>query len=296
MDDCRFVPLDQLVDPPVVLRLVNRASVSYLELRDSLADRGFLNSICVRPSPRFSGKYDVADGLYRVTAAREIGRPGAPAVIKTLTDDDLLAIQIQANAVRPETTAMEYARQIKRIMEARPRATLAEISHRILHKSPGWVSETLGLLGLRKDFQLAVDRGEMPLGSAYELARIPYKHQAQFFDLARTMPVAAFRAAAQAFLKQFQEAVRQGKLDAFFTEDFKPVPHMRPLKEVLAEYEKPTRASLLLTAENCKTLTEAWRVSLAWVLHLDRESVEAQREAVLNRNRQRSKEASDQQL
>ena len=296
MDDCRFVPLDQLVDPPVVLRLVNRESVSYLELRDSLADRGFLNSICVRPSPRFPGKYDVADGLYRVTAAREIGLPGAPAVIKNLTDDDLLAIQIQANAVRPETTPMEYARQIKRIMEARPRATLAEISHRILHKSPGWVSETLGLLGLRKDFQLAVDRGEMPLGSAYELARIPYKHQAQFFDLARTMPVAAFRAAAQAFLKQFQEAVRQGKLDAFFTEDFKPVPHMRPLKEVLAEYEKPTRASLLLTAENCKTLTEAWQASLAWVLHLDRESVEAQREAVLNRNRQRSKEASDQQL
>jgi hypothetical protein len=51
-----------------------------------------------------------------------------------------------------------------------------------------------------------------------------------------------------------------------------------------------------LTAENCKTLTEAWQASLAWVLHLDRESVEAQREAVLNRNRQRSKEASDQQL
>ena len=154
MDDCRFVPLDQLVDPPVVLRLVNRASVSYLELRDSLADRGFLNSICVRPSPRFPGKYDVADGLYRVTAAREIGLPGAPAVIKNLTDDDLLAIQIQANAVRPETTPMEYARQIKRIMEARPRATLAEISHRILHKSPGWVSETLGLLETAKGFSI----------------------------------------------------------------------------------------------------------------------------------------------
>ena len=141
---------------------------------------------------------------------------------------------------------------------------------------------------------MAVDRGEMPLGSAYELARIPYKHQAQFFDLARTMPVAEFRAAAQAFLKQFQEAVRQGKLDAFFTEEFQPVPHMRPLKEVLAEYEKPTCAALLLTAENCETMAQAWQAALAWVLHLDRESVEAQREAVLNRNRQRSKKASDQ--
>ena len=67
------------------------------------------------------------------------------------------------------------------------------------------------------------------------------------------MPVGEFRAAAQAFLKQFQEAVRQGKLDAFFTEDFKPQPYMRPLKEVSPEYEKPTCSALVLAAENCKT-------------------------------------------
>jgi hypothetical protein len=71
---------------------------------------------------------------------------------------------------------------------------------------------------------------------------------------------------------------------------------MRPLKEVLAEYEKPTLAALLLTAEHCKSLTEAWQASLAWVLHLDRESVEAQRQAVMNRSRKRLKEVSDQQI
>jgi ParB/RepB/Spo0J family partition protein len=295
MDECRFLPLDQLVDPPVVLRLVNRGSVAYLELRDSLAHYGPLNSVCVRPSLRCPGKYDVADGLYRVTAAREIALPGFPCIIKDLTDDELLAIQVQANALRPETTPLEYARQIKRIMEARPEATLAEISSRILHKSPKWVGETLGLLGLRKDYHLAVDRGEMPLGSAYELARIPYRHQAEFLDAARTMPVAKFRAVAQAFLKQFQEAVRQGKLDAFFTEDFKPVPHMRPLKGVIAECEKPACAALVLTAERCKTLTDAWRAALAWVLHLDRESIAIQRQAVTRRSRKRAKEVLDKQ-
>ena len=44
---------DQLVDPPVVLRLVHRGSVAYMELRDSIADRGILNPILVRPSGRF---------------------------------------------------------------------------------------------------------------------------------------------------------------------------------------------------------------------------------------------------
>jgi ParB/RepB/Spo0J family partition protein len=294
-DELKWIPAEELVDPPVVLRLVNRASVAYMELRDSIADRGVLNPILVRPSTRFPDKYDVADGLYRATCCREVGRSPVPCLVKDLTDNDLLAIQIQANALRPETTPMEYARQIKRIMEARPEATLAEISSRILHKSPKWVGETLGLLGLRKDYHLAVDRGEMPLGSAYELARIPYRHQAEFLDAARTMPVAKFRAVAQAFLKQFQEAVRQGKLDAFFTEDFKPVPHMRPLKGVIAECEKPACAALVLTAERCKTLTDAWRAALAWVLHLDRESIAIQRQAVTRRSRKRAKEVLDKQ-
>jgi hypothetical protein len=60
------------VDPPVVLRLVDRGSVGSLELRDSVADRGILNPILVRPSTRFPGCYDVADGLYRTAAASEM--------------------------------------------------------------------------------------------------------------------------------------------------------------------------------------------------------------------------------
>ena len=43
-------------------------------------------------------------------------------------------------------------------------------------------------------------------------------------------------------------------------------------------------------AEQCKTLTDAWQAALAWVLHLDRESIEAQRQAVMNRARQPRKE------
>ena len=279
----------------MVLRLVNRGSLAYMELRDSIAEWGVLTSIVVRPSARFPGKYDVADGLYRVNAARDAGRPSVPAMVKDLTDDDLLAIQIQANALRPETTPLDYARQIKRIIDSRPGIKEYELV-RIIHKSPGWISDVLRLFNLRKDLQAAVDRGEMPLGSAYELARIPYKHQTQFFDLARTMSVTEFRATAQAFLKQFQEAVRQGKLDAFFadTDDFTPQPYLRPLKEVQAEHDRPTQSALVLTAGNGRTPLDAWKAALAWVMHLDRESVENQRQAVLNRNRNR-KEVSDTQ-
>ena len=291
MDELKWIATDRLVDPPVVLRLVNRSSVAYMELRDSIAALGIIQPILARPSARFPEKYDVADGLYRVNCARDVGRETVPALVRDLTDDDLLAIQVQANALRPETTPMDYARQLKRIIDGRPGIKEYELVA-IVHKSPSWIADVLRLFNLRKDFQVAVDRGEMPLGSAYELARIPPKFQPQFFDPARTLPVAEFRATAQAFLKQFQEAVRQGKLDAFFTEDFKPQPYLRPLKELHAEFEKPTCSALVLTVENCKTPLDAWRAALAWVMHLDRESIENQRQAVLNRSR-RPREVPD---
>ena len=55
-DEFRLIPLDQIIEPWVVLRVVNRESVEYLELRDSIGRQGLLNSICVRPSPRRPGK------------------------------------------------------------------------------------------------------------------------------------------------------------------------------------------------------------------------------------------------
>ena len=52
-----------------------------------------------------------------------------PCIVKHgLTDEDVLALQIQANALRPETTAVEYARQIKVVAEAKPGITLAGLS------------------------------------------------------------------------------------------------------------------------------------------------------------------------
>jgi ParB family chromosome partitioning protein len=170
-DEFRLIPLDQIVEPWVVLRVVDRESVEYLELRDSIAHQGLLNSICVRPSPRTPGKMEVVDGLYRRAACCELRRPAMPCIVKhNLTDEDVLAIQIQANALRPETTVIEYARQIRRIMDAIMArqgrdATLADVSN-LVHKTPEWVRQQLDLLSLRADIQKAVERGEIPLGSA----------------------------------------------------------------------------------------------------------------------------------
>jgi len=288
-DEFRLISLDQIIEPWVVLRIVNRESIEELELRDSLAAVGPLNSICVRPSVQRPDCYEVVDGLYRYTAAAELRLPSLPCIVKhNLTDDDVLALQIQANALRPETTAVEYARQVKRIMDALTTrqgmdATLADVSN-LIHKGTAWIGDQLRLLSLRPDIQRAVERGEIPLKSAYTLAKLPRIHQTQLMELAKTAPAREFVPVAACLLKQIQEAARQGKLHDL-CKDFEPVSHLRPLKEVLAEYREHQLGGLALTKAGCKTPVDGWYLALKWALNLDEESIRQQRERILARSR-----------
>ncbi len=288
-DNICLVPLDRIIEPWVVLRVVDRESVEYLELRDSLAAVGPLNSICVRPSLRRPGYYEVVDGLYRYTAACELRLSALPCIVKhNLTDDDVLAIQVQANALRPATTAIEYARQIKRIMDALAGrqgrdATLADVSN-LIHKNVDWISAQLRLLSLRPDIQKAVERGEIPLKSAYTLAKLPRIHQGQLVELAKTAPAMEFVPVAARLVKQIQEAARQGKL-ADFCKDFEPVPHLRSLKEVLAERREHQLGGLAVVKASSETPVDGWYLALEWALNLDEESVRAQRARIAARTR-----------
>ena len=54
-----------------------------------------------------------------VTAARDVGLSMVPCIIREISDKDVLAIQIQANAISLETKPAEYAHQIKKMLVAR---------------------------------------------------------------------------------------------------------------------------------------------------------------------------------
>ena len=148
----------------------------------------------------------------------------------------------------------------------------------------------LWLLGLRRDIQTAVDRGEIPLGSAYVLAKLPGVQQMQFMELAKTVPVREFTPVVTRLLKQIQEAARQGKL-AEFCKDFEPVPHLRPLKDVLAEHSEHGLGGLAVVQAGCKTPVDGWYLALRWALNLDEESIRQQRERFLARTRSNLRKA-----
>lgn len=283
-DECRLIPLDQIVDPWVLLRPVNINSVEYLQIRDTIRDKRLLNSIAVRPSIRWPGKYEVVDGMYRLTAFRELGKAAIPATIGNETDEEVLAAQIQANALRRETTPVEYARQMRRIQKLMPDITMSEMAV-MVGREVGWIAKTLSLLNLNKEIQKRVERDELPLCNAYMLAKIPQRMQPQFIEHAMQMPTAEFEALAQSVVRAVMEAARHGKLESAFIAEFKPQPYLRPLKRVLDEIETHAAGGEFLLRTACKSPMEAWDAALKWAASIDADSIEKQRKAAVKRHK-----------
>ena len=90
-----------------------------------------------------------------------------------------------------------------------------------------------------------------------------------YVDRAKLMPPKEFRILAAACVKQFMEAVKQGKMDAFYSDKFQAVAHLRSLKEIEEEMKRSVGA-LICTGEGCQTVLDGFYAGLRWVCHLDR--------------------------
>ena len=282
MDDkIEFLPITSLREPRVKLRDVNRESLEYLEMRDSILDNGILQSLLVRPQAEF---YEIIEGLHRYTASKEVGLENLPCIIREYTDDEALVLQLAANAISPETKLAEYAQQLKRLMKRNPDLTIAELSC-LIRKAPSWVGKCLNLVDLLKEVQVMVNRGEIPAENAYMLAKIPKSMQRDYVDLAKTKSPKEFRLLAANCIKRFKEAVKQGKMEAYYSK-CEPVAYLRSLKEIGEEQRMKPAGALTCTGEGCKSVLDGFYAGLRWVCHLDRQSVREQEDTI----RQRQKE------
>jgi len=286
-DEFRLVPITDLIDPPLVLREVEQQSVEYVELRDSLARLGFLNSICVRPSQRQPGKLEVVDGRWRVTCAREIRINMVPCIVKFgLSDKDVLAMQITANAARFATRPSEYARQIRRLLRDKEGMTQAEICQ-LLHKNGAWIRKMLGMAMLSRllVYRRAIDRGELPLEAAYYLSRLPRRLWKEYATDAMTLPLREFKALVMSTMRQYRAQIGTGSLRAQLL-NVEPRPYMRTLTELLGEINQQ-QVGPLAVASTSPTPIESWYAALKWAIHMDPESVQRQRVKILQRLKKR---------
>lgn len=292
MDEVRLIPLADIIEPKTLLRLVDRTAIEYLEMRDSVQRFGFTSAISVRPA-RKPGKFEFIDGLHRYCIAQDLRLASLPCIIKYgVKDDDVLILQIQSNAQVVPTKPAEYARAIKQYLTRKPDMTVSQLATR-LKKSPYWVGVLLGVLRLPEDVQKSVDRGEIPLISAYRLSRIPRRVRRQYVEAAKTMTADDFQALSSGIIKKYREAVRLGSLRSFYSDSFSPQPYLRNLKEIQAEVVHHQVGPGLLLGKKCHNPLDAFYLALHWVMHLDPKGIREQRERARLRERNQAQELFD---
>jgi ParB family transcriptional regulator, chromosome partitioning protein len=105
-----IVELDAaVIDPSFITDRMAQNDEAYMALRTAIAAEGQLSPILVRPHPAASGRYQVAFGHRRWRVAQELGRP-VRAVVRSLSDRELVLAQGQENSARADLSFIERAR------------------------------------------------------------------------------------------------------------------------------------------------------------------------------------------
>lgn len=286
-----IIDIDNIIPPYLMLRVVDKRTLDYMELKDSLASHGILNSLLARKSSRFEGKYELIDGMYRLSCAKEIGLSQVPCVLVSASDEEALLMQIEANMQRPPTKRAEFAMHLKRLFASDPDLTFEALSVRI-NKNPGWIRDTLQLTRLCEPAKRELDAGNLTLSAAYAMCRLPQDTQEEFLPEAICMSGKDAAIICNNLLKNYLDRVCRNKAEKFYNKRQTPQAHLRNFRQVKSELEKPISGSVIIESiDDPEELIplKMWQKALAWVLHLDSESVkkhETKQQAILDKMEQ----------
>jgi ParB family transcriptional regulator, chromosome partitioning protein len=132
------------------------------ELAESIADKGLLQPVLVRPIE--GGRYQVVAGERRWRASQRARLHEIPVLIRELTDRETLEIAIVENVQRSDLTAAEEARAFKQLIENFGH-TQEEVA-RAVGKSRVHVANALRLLSLPTAVLDRLEAGELTAGHA----------------------------------------------------------------------------------------------------------------------------------
>lgn len=149
------------------------------ELADSIAQHGVLQPILVRPL--LSGGYQIVAGERRWRASRMAGLTTVPAVIRDLTDSEVMQLALIENLQREDLKPLEEANGYKMLMD-NFEFTQEEIAKTVGKSRPA-ITNALRLLNLPEDMQNMLERGEMTAGHARTL--LSFKNEDQMKAAAR---------------------------------------------------------------------------------------------------------------
>lgn len=155
--------------------------VALQELADSIAEKGLIQPIVVRPRHNSRGApvevalYEVVAGERRYRAAKLAGLEQVPCIVRELDDVAVLEIQVVENNQREDVHPLEEADGFARLMKV-DGYSVERIAQRI-GTSTKYVYDRVKLLQLVPELQKVFVEGEISAGHAILLARLTPEEQ-----------------------------------------------------------------------------------------------------------------------
>ena len=142
---------------------------SMAELADSIAQHGVLQPLLVRPIP--GGGYRIVAGERRWRAARMAGVTEVPAVVREMTDSEVMELALIENLQREDLNPLEEACGYKSLMD-KYGMTQDDVSKTVGKSRPA-VANALRLLNLPQAIQDMLSKGKISAGHARAILAFP---------------------------------------------------------------------------------------------------------------------------
>lgn len=179
------IPLDEIRPNPHQPRL-HFDMTALQELSDSIKQSGVLQPIVLRASS-VTG-YEIVAGERRVRASKLAGKTTIPAIVRQLSEEEMIELAILENLQREDLTALEEAEAYSMMMEKLD-LTQSEVAER-LGKSRPHITNSLRLLKLPDQVKDMLNQDKISMGIARTLLGlknkaliIPFAEQAVREDL-----------------------------------------------------------------------------------------------------------------
>ena len=156
---------------------------SLQELADSIRAQGVIQPVIVREIGLNS--FEIIAGERRWRASRLAGLTQVPVVIKSISDEEALAMGIIENIQRQNLNPIEEAQGLKRLIDEFG-LTHEKVAHAI-GRSRSSISNSLRLLGLPEPIQVLLNERELDMGHARALLSLPVIEQVNMGQKAAKM-------------------------------------------------------------------------------------------------------------
>lgn len=197
------------------------------ELASSIEKSGVFQPIIVRQPDAEVKKYEIIAGERRFRASKLAKQPTIPAIVRDVTEEQMMEVAVLENLQREDLTALEEAEAYDSLMK-KLKLTQAEVSKR-LGKSRPYIANYLRLLGLPTAVKTMIQKGQLSMGQARTLLSLK--------DKTKIAPLAKRAVKNNLTVRQLEQIVAHANGDAKqpVKKAVKKSPYIRASEEQLQE-------------------------------------------------------------